>query len=254
MARRAGCPSPCVRITSVPGGVTWTWTALHLYRIGNLCDTCPALFERFASAPLPLAPPALSQCLRDGLVDLSPEIVDTVAAILPDGIYLVALLDILPAQVENIPGGSSRSAGYCWEISPPREASPPTAGWRRRLEWLAGRTRLPTQALIEETLAEAALPLVGHEALDPAAIDSYKQIILAGKKPTALAFSLVDVRYPSGKGFDWRLAHFLLDGHHKLAAAAQLGKPITLLSFLNARQSFAPQEWIDKAVELRYRG
>jgi hypothetical protein len=38
-----------------------------LYRIGNLCDTCQAVFSRLARAHMPLAPTELAAKLREGL-------------------------------------------------------------------------------------------------------------------------------------------------------------------------------------------
>lgn len=32
---------------------------------------------------------------------------------------------------------------------------------------------------------------------------------------------------------DWCFANYLLDGHHKLVASHESGKPITVLSFIN---------------------
>ncbi|MFI0156384.1 hypothetical protein [Streptomyces lydicus] len=37
----------------------------------------------------------------------------------------------------------------------------------------------------------------------------------------------------------WGLTHFLLDGHHKLAAAASAGAPVQLLSLLALGESLA---------------
>ncbi len=37
-----------------------------------------------------------------------------------------------------------------------------------------------------------------------------------------------------------RLSHFVIDGHHKLVAAAQTGTPLTLLSFFAHDHSLVP--------------
>ena len=55
--------------------------------------------------------------------------------------------------------------------------------------------------------------------------------------PTALAITIAEGKhFMSGSGYDApdaiSLMHFLIDGHHKIYAASQLNKPITLLSFL----------------------
>jgi hypothetical protein len=48
----------------------------------------------------------------------------------------------------------------------------------------------------------------------------------------------------------WRLAHFLLDGHHKVFAASQAHKPITLLSFLAIGESIAYRSEIDRVIKV----
>ena len=54
----------------------------------------------------------------------------------------------------------------------------------------------------------------------------------SGHNPTALALSIYDSRAPMGRYYQNALAHFLLDGHHKVMAASQLSRPISILSFL----------------------
>lgn len=112
----------------------------------------------------------------------------------------------------------------------------------------------PSASPGEDILYEAVLPIVQEAQLNQATIDTYTSLMQNGLRPTALALSVVDVRVLSGRGLDWRLMHFLLDGHHKIMAADRSGKPITLLSFLNISESFAGREWVDLAIQARYQG
>jgi hypothetical protein len=64
------------------------------------------------------------------------------------------------------------------------------------------------------------------------------------KAATAVAYSLLDVLQPAmDEGDDYyehfMLTHFLLDGHHKMDAAARTHTPIQLLSFVDERISLA---------------
>lgn len=52
----------------------------------------------------------------------------------------------------------------------------------------------------------------------------------------------------------WCLAHYLLDGHHKTFAASEVGKPITLLSFLSLDESLATEESIGTLINHLHRG
>jgi hypothetical protein len=63
-----------------------------LYLLGNNCGTCGAIFKRVHSAKLPLTPQQLSTQLQAGLETIPPEVVETVAVLLPKGKYRVELL------------------------------------------------------------------------------------------------------------------------------------------------------------------
>ncbi len=51
----------------------------------------------------------------------------------------------------------------------------------------------------------------------------------------------------------WALTHFLLDGHHKMEAAAREGRPLRLLSLLAVEASLATPELVMRVPELRNR-
>lgn len=218
-----------------------------LYRIGNVCDTCEALFEKYKDAEFPLTPRELAEKLRAGLVELSPTIIDTIAKILPKGEYAISLLEFHPALIKF-----KDPEYYIWENTQP--AKVPGEWWPKveRLKpwWFAQPKQSP--GFQDEALYEAVLPLLSENQLNQVAIDQYISAFQTGHKPTTLALSVIDMRSVSGRAFDWKLIHFLLDGHHKLMAASQTGKPLTLLSFLNISESFAPNEWIKKSLQVRY--
>ncbi len=197
-----------------------------LYRIGNLCDTCEAIFSRAADAQMPLAPHELAARLRAGLDDLPKDVIDTIAAILPDGHYAAGLLTISPAYYPS---------------------APLMRGARQH------RIRQKTMLTSTVTLPEVFLPVIDEDQYDPAAIEAYEKVLARGRQPTALALSVLDARFPSGKAYEWQLAHFLLDGHHKIMAACRVGQPVALLSFYALDQSFAPQADIDQVLKLRYK-
>jgi hypothetical protein len=79
---------------------------------------------------------------------------------------------------------------------------------------------------------ELILPCVAETALDATRVADYREQIQQGQTPTALALSFNDERAPSGRCVQSALVHMLLDGHHKIMAASQLGQPIQVLSFL----------------------
>lgn len=220
-----------------------------LYRIGNICETCAAMFQKQDNATLPLTPSELSALFRSGLDGIPKDVVDTVGSILPKGSYHFSLLNIKPALIKF-----RRTEFYLWENSRPVKVP---KGWLPKAEvinpwWFAQPDRSP--GFQKGKLYEAALPLVSEKYFQRNEIEKYVSAIKKDKSnPTALALSVVDVRWVSARAFDWRLIHFILDGHHKMMAASMAGKPITILSFLNIDESFAPKEWIDRTVQIRYK-
>lgn len=83
---------------------------------------------------------------------------------------------------------------------------------------------------------------------------------LAGSAtPTAVAVSVLDVTQPidaddsSDYYAHWALVHFLLDGHHKMQAAAELGQPLQLLSLLSTKASLAGPKHLARLPDLRAR-
>jgi hypothetical protein len=86
-------------------------------------------------------------------------------------------------------------------------------------------------------LYEFVVPMVPPSWNERDRVTAYAAELTAGATPTAVAVSILDVCAPADEqGPDyythWALTHFLLDGHHKMQAAAETGHPVRLLSLL----------------------
>lgn len=197
-----------------------------LYHIGNTCDTCMALFEKSSDASCSLAPEELARQLRQGIQTINQPLIDTISQVLPDGGYRVSLLPISPAYLP--PGKPAEWEGLssCWAHT--------------------------TQIRPALSIMEYLLPATALADLNEMTIKSYETEIGKGLRPTALALSVLDVRYLRSQFIDWKLVHFLLDGHHKIMAASRLNAPISLLSFFALDESFAPRHEIDQILQARY--
>ncbi|WP_345671388.1 hypothetical protein [Streptomyces similanensis] len=93
-------------------------------------------------------------------------------------------------------------------------------------------------------LYEFVVPMVPPTWNDRERVDEYVRLMELGTVPTAVAISTLDVCQSAlGLADDpaahWGLTHFLLDGHHKLEAAATAGRPVRLLSLLALGESLA---------------
>jgi hypothetical protein len=90
--------------------------------------------------------------------------------------------------------------------------------------------------------------------LDAETIDDWRRQLVGGARPTALALGLLEAQEPAllehepNPARHLCLAHFLLDGHHRVAASAQAAKPVTILSFLSLDESGAPADEVDAAL------
>lgn len=64
-----------------------------------------------------------------------------------------------------------------------------------------------------------------------------------------MALSVLDVKGPAETGVDhWCLGHFLLDGHHKVAAAARTGRSLTVLAFIALEHGVSSPEQVAIAL------
>lgn len=104
---------------------------------------------------------------------------------------------------------------------------------------------------------EFVVPMVPPAWDDAETVRSHVDRLLVSDAPTAVAISTLDVCQPAmdTRSVDyyghWCLTHFLLDGHHKMHAAADSGRPLRLLSLLSVVGSLATAEQIAEAVEVR---
>ena len=100
-------------------------------------------------------------------------------------------------------------------------------------------------------LFEFSIPIYLKNRLHKETLDSYRERFLAGECPTALAMSVLDIKGPGDWEGNpkitehWCLAHYLLDGHHKMYAAASVHKPLTVLSFMDMSKGIATEKAVD---------
>jgi len=204
------------------------------YEIGNICGTCSFYFERIEGANKNVQPIGLIEQLNDGLTSLDKKTVEKIAEIIPNGKYKVLLLKIYPKKIEL-----GTETDYF--------ANEEVKLWG--IDWFGDMIHNPkikyyrgTDQHIkeDEKIFEFLIPIFPQNCLDQKRIDFYKQQLEQGKNPTAVSLSVLDVKAPAIWIDDkkpeltghWCLAHYILDGHHKMFAAAELNKSINLICFL----------------------
>lgn len=220
------------------------------YDLGTMCDTCSFIFERMSGANQSLASEEIAAVLRDGIAAVDEELVRAASGAIPDGEYTAALLEVMPKLVW--PGNEddyfSNEQLELWEIDPfwGLPHSP-------RVPYYRTETR---PARPNAVLFEFVIPMFPPRWLDDEVVADYRTRIERGERPTALGVSVLDVRQPAtweGEGEitqHWCLAHFILDGNHKMYAAARVHASARLLTFISLDWSIATQDEVDHAMEL----
>jgi hypothetical protein len=215
------------------------------FDLGADCETCRFLFERLPGAAQPSMPESLSASLRAGCVRLDDALMETASALLPDGLYRACLLRLTPSRV---PPGSdddyfTHEQAHVWG---PNHAPRPTTPYYR-VPALRARDGNRVHAFI--------VPMHHPDALrGRSMIAKYAQRLSEGAEPTAMAISTLDAKWPAyrhgaePRDADLCLTHLLLDGHHKMEAAAMTGLPLTMLSFLALNHCVASPEQVETAV------
>ena len=87
-------------------------------------------------------------------------------------------------------------------------------------------------------------------------VEEYREALRTKASGTAISIAVLEIRSPWDSSPDrnsqvlehWCLTHYLLDGHHKLNAAFEAGKPLHLLSFIALSEGISTREQVDEAV------
>ena len=222
------------------------------FHIGNICGTCEFFFERLEGANNGVNKrvnvEAVVNELNAGIRKLDPALVKALSLMVPDGKYKVLLQDIQPRLV--IPREEAdyftKEQVTLWGVDawePPH--FPHTEYYRLKTKTISDG----------KGFFEFLVPMFPHGWLQQERLDEYAAAFKNGGMPTAVSISVFDVKSPA----DWDekqdvtshccLAHYLIDGHHKAYAAAEQGKPITLLSFLAVNQGISSEEDIAQLVQ-----
>ncbi|MFF4794398.1 hypothetical protein ACFY2M_32585 [Streptomyces sp. NPDC001276] len=214
------------------------------FELSSWCGTCPFLFRRLEGAGQTLSLDSVQEQLTEELVDLDDGgVIDAFGALLPEGTYRPFLLRVEPRLVA--PGQQDDYFSH-----------EQVATWGLDQFWgLPEYPHTPYYRTFETPvdefghLYEFVVPMVPPTWNERERVEEYVELMDQGTVPTAVAVSTLDVCEPANSTTDdhyqhWGLTHFLLDGHHKLEAAATAGRPVQLLSLLALGEGLAgPEEY-----------
>jgi hypothetical protein len=238
------------------------WAGRRLMWVGNdpafelsfWCGTCPFMFKRLEGATETLSLPEVEQALRDGLEEVDDAVVGVFGSLLPQAVYQPMLLQIRPRLVQ--PGHSGdyfiQEQVATWGLSgfwglPEYPQTPYYRSWETTVD-------------ADRHLFEFVVPMVPPSWNDEDKVREYVDHLAKSEAPTALAVSVLDVCQPANElasatdYFEhWGLMHFLLDGHHKMQAAAQSGRAMRLLSLVAVADGLATSDQVERLLALRAR-
>ena len=221
------------------------------FALSHWCGTCQFLFQRLEGANNSLCLDKLQSRLSAGVDDLDDEVISSFGALLEQGTYLPLLLSVKPRL--TLPG---QAGDYYSEEQ--------VSSWGLSSFW--GLPEYPATAYYRtfETkvddgthLFEFVVPMLPPAWNDAVRVAEHAEKLASSDRPTAVAVSTLDVCQPAmaNQSTDyfahWGLTHFLLDGHHKMQAAAESGRRLRLLSLLSLEGSLASPEQVALIPRLR---
>ena len=232
------------------GGTHWevwdrflTYKNKPLFHIGNICGTCNFFFnKKEIKIDNKFTSKQISTLLNKGIVNLKESEINGISKIIPNGNYEVLITEIQP----KISFPNDRNDYFVTDLF---------ESWNKEYA-IDSEANIPyyrgLSKLIKgnEKLFEFFIPIFHTNSLNEKRVKEYEQMLLNGEKPTALCLGILDVKmsmvYPEINGEEvtpyttthWCFANYIIDGHHKMMAANNLQKPITLITFISKDQSW----------------
>ena len=223
------------------------------FELSFWCGTCPFLFKRLEGANETVSVTELGGRLADGVDGLDMDVIERFASLLPKGRYLPMLLRVQPTLVRPVWPGDyfAEEQVATWGVDrfwglPEYPQTP----YYRTYECPVDR---------DGHLFEFIVPMVPPSWNDPKRVADHRARLEVSSRPTAVAVATLDVCQPAVDDDSrdyfahWAVTHFLLDGHHKVEAAADLGGSVQLLSLLSIDGSLAGPEELERVPEIRIR-
>lgn len=223
------------------------------FELSFWCGTCQFLFERLEGSTETMSLEVLRDRLNAGLDEVGQDVLDAFGQLMEEGLYLPLLIDVTPTLVRP----ATVSDYFAHEQ---------VATWGLEAFWgLPVYPRTPyyrtfsTAVSPDAHLYEFIVPMVPPSWNEASRVQEYVEALGGGSVPTAVAVSTLDICAPAvaSQSTDyynhWGLTHFLLDGHHKMAAAAAVGASLRLLALISVEGSLAAEAEVLRVPELRAR-
>lgn len=207
----------------------------NIYHIGNVCGTCSFFFERLIDCQKSINPNETIDKLNLGLTYIDDNTLDILREIIPNGFYEIALLNINPKYVllgQAADYFANEQVDLWGTVQHEGVLHLSNVNYYRGIDKEIGD---------DQKMFEFFIPLTSTEYIDQIRVDFYKEQIHKGYKPTVISLTVLDIKEPAVWPNEdikpeftshWCVAHYILDGHHKIKAASEMNSEITLLSYI----------------------
>lgn len=236
----------------------------RIFEYGCPCGTCGIVFRKLKSAANRISDTEAVELL--GSLDSIPsnDVLLRLARILKPGSYHPAITEGIVRRIE--PGTKddyfSNDVVRLFGLEAPdykEPSSPKTPYYRLGSDHAlnrTGRTSGPHKALVTAVV----MPLQDLASLNRDRVEYWKKQHADGRTLTAFAVSVIDDQAPANEAQDQTyefeeqmlFTNCLLDGHHRVQAAAELGAPIRILSLITKEFSLLKDDNDIAAVLGRY--
>lgn len=214
-----------------------------VYQTGVACSECSFSFERIdedaisSTSVINNLPEKIVEQLDNGIKKIDQTILEQVKKLVPNGQYSVLLTQIIPTLV--IP---QQKGDYFVEELAVLDRDAAQNLYNPKTNYFRLNTVvLPNGSAFDETcFFEFLIPIQSLDSLDEQRLKYYENLFAQGNSPTVVALSKIRVGEPPHMLQDDTsianhivLSHYLIEGRHKVYAAAMVQKPITLLFFVS---------------------
>jgi hypothetical protein len=233
------------------GGGSWpkwhrylTLDGKRAYELGNICSTCTFFFQRMEGANKKVEIGDLVDRLANGLAADDLATTQKLSAMIPTGHYHVHFTEFTPVAV-------TLGTHNDYFVNEQQTVWGLDGFWGLPYHPRVPYYRTGDRAISStQRLFEFVIPMYPRNSLKAERVAQYRAMLDEGRRPTAVSLSILDVKgaaMADTEEFEhWCLAHYVLDGHHKIEAAALAGKPITLVSFVTRDNGVSTPDQVAK--------
>lgn len=197
-----------------------------IFSYGPNCETCQFFIEQCNSVDSSITINEIRQVLNTDVSDIPKNLIDSIKTILPNNIYGISFRDIKPTVFSNHEYQLSKELTL-YELC------------KKDITKMVNESKNDNEKdkYKELIFHEYILPIQKNTFLNDQTIKSYEKLLTEQKTPCAIAISVLEI-HGRDHWYDIFLLHFLLDGHHKMQAAANIHSSIKLLSFIKCDEEF----------------